>query len=540
MGLPSAGPIRRAVAARRSFRIPAVFAWSLATLPVLAQHAPVPLQRDFNADIERAGALRESRMHTGLKPLIGSRAELDDVLGYRQDSTRHYYWLTEKLLRDHLLEVKGDGFRLIADPLFEFQWGIDEGDPSDYPTNRRYRVNTRGVRVKGDLGGKISFESMFHETQTVLPGYLHRMVQEEGVLMGHGRVKFDGGVVDVGWSRSCVSYVPVRWLNLQVGHGRHFVGHGHRSMLLSDQAPDAPYVKASFLLLQDRVQYTTWHTKLTHRLRTPDDRLAAGDASEAIFYWSRARFNHLSARMGRVELGLFDATIFRNIDENGLVAFDALELNPLVGVAGLVAGFDGPYKTLVGADLKVRLHDQAIVYGQWASDRPGERMAWQAGLRVFDLPVQGMNAQVEYNTADAFMYMSDPVRQAYVHAATPLAHPMGAHFEEVTAMLEHTYRRFRGQARVNLAHYNKDRGFLENHGGDLLKPDVPASAPEGPWAQRLTFLDLNGSYLFNPKTNMRLVAGFMRRDLQGAPDIRQSGYLYIALRTGLYDRYYDL
>ncbi len=527
------------VASLRSNLIPLICAFVWVPGIVGAQQGVVPLQRDMLIELERDASLMESRTHTGLKPVIESRADLTNVLGYRRDTTKHYYWVTEKVLRDHLLEIKGDGFRLCLDPLFEFQYGTELVDRTEYAEGRDFYANTRGVRVKGDLG-KVSFHTMFHETQTVVPGYLYRIASLEGVLPGHGRVKFEPkNVLDVGWSQSVVAYEPVPWLNVQLGQSRHFVGHGYRSMLLSDHAPDAPHLKFSALMLKGRLQYTTWHSKLTHRLR-PEDRLPTGDASESLFYWSRARFNHLSADLGRVQLGLFEATMFRNLDPQGMRPFDALELNPLIGLNTAVNGFDGTYKTLVGADLRVKLVDKAYVYGQWASDKPGERMAWQAGLRIFDLLWPDLHVQLEYNAADPFMYQHVPVRQAYVHAGLPLAHPMGAYFTEAVAIVEQGYRRFRLQGKVNLAHYNRDRTTEENHGSDPLKPDILVTGELGPVAQRLTFLDINGSYLVNPVSNLRLMAGYLHRDLVGAADSQQSGYLYIALRTGLFNRYYDL
>ncbi|MBK9515381.1 MAG: hypothetical protein IPO05_17595 [Flavobacteriales bacterium] len=75
------------------------------------------------------------------------------------------------------------------------------------------------------------------------------------------------------------------WLNIQFGHGKHFVGHGYRSMLLSDHAPNAPYLKFSALTPNKRLQYSTWHTKLKAAL-TRNDRLHTGQSSESLFYWS--------------------------------------------------------------------------------------------------------------------------------------------------------------------------------------------------------------------------------------------------------------
>jgi hypothetical protein len=77
-------------------------------------------------------------------------------------------------------------------------------------------------------------------------------------------------------------------------------------------------------------------------------------------------------------------------------------------------------------------------------------------------------------------------------------------------------------------------------GADIGRPlpsvrDTLAAAP-----LELFTMDANLSYLFNPKTNLRATLGVMRRDLPGAEDNFQSTYVYLALRTDLFNRYYDL
>ncbi len=503
-----------------------------------AQHNNVPLHRDFHIELERNASLLDSRVHSGLKPVIESRADLTDVMGYRTDTAKYYYWITEKLFRDHLLDVRGDGYRLMLDPLFEQQYGWERGDPTAYADTNRFYMNTRGFRIAGDLG-RVSFQTMFHETQAIMPGYIFWHGYTEGVLIGHGRTKFnDGRKFDAGFSQGNVSYSPTDHINIQLGHGRHFVGHGHRSMLLSDHAMDAPYLKFSFLAMQGRLQYSTWHTKLMHRLREAD-RLPTGDANEALFRWMRARFNHLSVHLGRAQLGLFEATIYRNITSEGVRPFDVQELNPVIGINTAMNGFDGERKTLVGADLRVKLMDKLYMYGQWATDRPGERQAWQAGLRVFDLLRKDLHVQLEYNTADPYMYMHQRPTQAYMHASLPLAHPTGTAFNEVVAIVEQGFGRLRLQGKVNLAARQRDPGPEASLGTDLRKPDEPADPPSEPRTEERFSLDANISYLVNPVSNLRLVGGFMRRDVQGGEDRFNSGLIYIAVRTALFNRYHD-
>ena len=515
-------------------------------LIVLATHSPgfaqqndVPLQRDIYMDVERNAAKLDARIHSGLKPLIESRADLTNVMGHRVDSSRYYYWVTEKIFKEHLFIVDEGEFHLTVDPLIHVEYGYDPGDRTAYSDTNQYVVNTRGFWIAGNITKKISFQTMFHENLAVVQQYLFLGALENGVLPGQGRVKFRSGrKLDFGWSQANLSYSPTAWLNIQFGHGKHFVGHGYRSILLSDNALNTPYLQFSVLPTNKRWQYTTWHNKLMHGV-TKYDRLPTGESSEVLYYWMRGRSNHLSVDLGRAQIGLFESTMFETIDEDGVKPFDPLELNPVIGVNTLVNGFGKADKNLVGLDLRVKATNKAYVYGQFATDGP-ERYAWQAGVRVFDLVRKDLNVQLEYNTATPFMYMGSPARQAYMHAGQAMAHPLGTAFNEVVGIVDVGFGRYWLQGKVNVANFQRGMDPVYNDGTSLNEPDVEVPSPEGPVAFDLFNLDVNASYLINPNTNLRFVIGCSRRDLPRNVDNLQSTYIYVALRTSLFNRYYDI
>lgn len=506
-----------------------------------AQQNDIPLQRDYYIDVERNAAARQARIHTGLKPLIQSRADLTNVMGHRVDSTKYYYWITQQIFRDHLLEIKGEDFKLTADVLFQFEYGFEQADRTIYADTNRFYSNVRGAWFTGDIGNKLSFQTFVQEHQSVAPQYLFTHVSEVGTISGQGRVKISRRrILDYGWSQGNVSYTPTSWLNVQFGHGKHFVGHGYRSMLLSDHAVNAPYLKFSALSTNKRFQYSTWLSKMESGVGS-GDRLPTGQAAESLFYWRRARFHHLSIDLGRVQLGLFESTLFEDIDSTGVKPFDALELNPMIGVNTLARGFNGPEKTLLGVDLRIKLTDKGYAYGQFAVDDPGgQRYAYQAGIRWFDVVRKDLNLQVEYNSATPFMYLHDPTKLAYEHAGLPLAHPMGAYFSEVVGIADAAFGRFHGQVKVVSATYHKNPSATENYGSDLGRTDREVTGPLGPIRQQLIHLDATASYLFNPQTNLRFYVGFQRRGLTNAADGQQSSFIYLGIRTAIFNRYYDI
>jgi hypothetical protein len=54
------------------------------------------------------------------------------------------------------------------------------------------------------------------------------------------------------------------------------------------------------------------------------------------------------------------------------------------------------------------------------------------------------------------------------------------------------------------------------------------------------WLDLSFAWRFNQMSNASFSVGYIVRDVSFAPDILNSHYLYITLRTGLFNRYFDL
>ena len=292
---------------RRFLSIHVVPLLAFSTSVVHAQQNDISLNRDIYYDIDRNGACRTSTMHTGLRPIIESRADLDNVMGWRPDTTRHYYDLELRLTKKHLIDIHDGGFHVSIDPAFQFEYGKELYDKDTSVTRAALEYfNGRGFLVKGDFGPKVSFQSTFYENQAVMPTYLYLFSENTGVIPGQGRKKeFNQRGLDFAWAMGNVSWTPKRWLNIQLGHGRHFVGNGYRSVLLSDNTFPYPYVKFSALTNNGRFQYTTIYSKLQDiGIYLPSS------SADKQFFWKHATFHHASVNLGPAQIGLFEATIW--------------------------------------------------------------------------------------------------------------------------------------------------------------------------------------------------------------------------------------
>ncbi len=510
---------------------------------VFAQQNDVPLNRDIYYDIDRNGACRTSTMHTGLRPIIESRADLENVMGFRPDSSRHYYYLTTKLFREHLIQVKHEGFKLSIDPVFRFELAKDFVETAVANTNRSTNnFNSRGFWVKADLGKDVSFQTGFYENQAILPIYIYQYIQGSGVIPGQGRVKeFTERSFDFSWAHGNVSWTPQRWLNVQFGNGRHFVGNGYRSMLLSDNTFPYPYLKFSALTTDQRFQYTTINAKF-QSVNDPGDRLPTGESLESLFYWRRASFKHLSVHLGPAQIGLFEATLFQNIDSAGIKPFNALELNPALGLNTVVNGFGGVNKQLIGLDAKVRFTDKLFAYGQFALDDPAQqRYAWQAGFQWFDVLRRDLHFLVEYNSATSFAYTSNRSRGSYSHFNQPLASPLGAGYDEAVAIVDYgIHQKWWFRAQGSLANFRVDTSAVSVSGSNIFDAREKTGADSLSVKRARAWLDLSFAWRFNQNQNTSLSVGLITRDITNAPDAQNSHYLYVCLRTSLFNRYYDL
>jgi hypothetical protein len=505
-------------------------------LVTAAQQNDVPLNRDVYAGIDRNGALAGSTMHTGLRPLIRSRAELDGVLGYATDSSRQYYWITAKLLKEHLVKVSDGDFTLTVDPVFNFEAGKEFREGTDYAEEHILQHNGRGFLVQADLGPTVSFQSTFYENQATLSGYLYDYAQVHGVVPGQGRIKtFNERGLDFAWAAGNVSWTPRPWINAQLGQGRQFVGNGWRSMLLSDNTAPYPFLKLSALTPDKRLQYTVTYAKL--RMVGVENRLPTGEAGESLFGWKRATFTHASINLGPLQLGLFEGTQWQAVDSSGVRPFIAEQINPLIGLNTLLNSSGVESNTLTGLDVKLRMAGQWILYGQFALSGQEGEYAWQLGAQWFDRGPLGLHLLVEFDQATPRAYTGADAEMSWSNVNQPLASPLGTGFSEALLVAElPVARRFRAQVELSMAQWAAatDQG----NGGRYLLPGGLDSIPPG--GSQRAWADASLSWRMNPVTNMELAVGYRCRDLTPAPGLLNSGYLYATFRMGMFNRWYDL
>ena len=82
-------------------------------------------------------------------------------------------------------------------------------------------------------------------------------------------------------------YTPKKWLSFQAGHGKNFIGDGYRSLLLSDNAFNYPYLRTTFTF--GKLQYNVMYASFQNIL---DGRYTLSAGSEPLFKKKQATFHY--------------------------------------------------------------------------------------------------------------------------------------------------------------------------------------------------------------------------------------------------------
>jgi len=543
-----------------------------------AQQNNLPLNREWELDYEKyknfisenkhkddtitisKGRLSEKLMvkpndYSCFKPCISSLYES------RKNTSKSLF--IRKLKKESLFIVKDTAskFHLTIDPLFNFEYGQDKADSS-----KSFYKNTRGALVRGDIGKKFSFETSFLENQATFVKYIDAYINSTNglfsnptnyqydIIPGQGRAKtFKKTGYDYAMASGYVSYSPSSHFNFQIGHGKHFVGDGYRSLLLSDNAFNYPFARitSSFGQFQYTNLYASFINLTTGGVKTPI-------GTERLFQKKSGSFQFLSWNAHeRIQIGLFQGMIWEATDSTNRQLLDAYFFNPVIGSSLLRFGLNNTNNVLIGLTGKLKITHSFLLYGDFMMDHYDKdffgggslrnKHGFQAGVKYFDfLTVKNLHVQLEYNETHPYSYAHKKPEQSYTHYNQPLAHPLGANFTEAIGFINYRIGDFFAEVTMSYAVIGKDSAG-KNYGNTIFNSDNYAvygiNSKEYFWLQgiktTLTHNNFHIGYLINPSTNLNVVIGASLRNEKNDYASSKTEFFYIAICTSLSNVYYD-
>ena len=236
---------------------------------------------------------------------------------------------------------------MLASPIINLSKGkeVNEG--------KNTFTNTRGFLIEGDLGKKISFFSSFVENQSIFPNYVDNFIKENTVVPGQGYARnFKQTGFDYAMSSGYVSYRANKMFAVQFGHGKHFIGDGYRSLLLSDNTFNYPYLRIQTTFW--KVQYTNLYTEFQDINYFSNNGLANYDQMGYAKKYMSAHYLSVNVTK-KLNISLFESVIWRMNHAPGSNGFDVNYLNPIAMLRPIEFSVNSPDNVLVGVNGKYKL-----------------------------------------------------------------------------------------------------------------------------------------------------------------------------------------
>jgi hypothetical protein len=503
--------------------------------------------------------LRMQYLDTSQKNIHTSISPQHDNEVYRQQRNNSLTvegrkWIGRKIFNEDLIEIqKTDtafqqekrNFRLNISPLGEIRGGLDIADSSE----EKIYQNTRGFIINGAVNEKIIFQSVFFENQSTLLSYQDEFVQTSKVVPGNGRwKKFKENGYDYAMSSGYILYRVNSNFSVQAGHGKHKIGNGYRSLLLSDNAFNYPYARFESNFLKGKIKYNSIYAVLMN-LTGGDVQIPIG--TERLFQKKPAAFHHLSINLHRtIQLSFFQSLIWNKSDSMNRNQLNLGFFNPMIFTNTAFYGLQDNKNILTGMEISIRPIRTLLIYGQVVLDESGSKKSisnktgWQAGIQSYDLfSIQNLFLQIEYNSVRPFTYSATDPGQSYTHYNQALAHPLGANFSEAVGIIAYRFKRLFIQGKINLIRQGLNLG--QNYGQDIFFSDFNPALNTQTQLQGIDshtqIAEGKLGVLLNPKTNLNLYAGLLQRkqEISSGASTRDINFVFLGFSTSIINTYWD-
>lgn len=359
---------------------------------------------------------------------------------------------SRKPLLKHLYKKKSD---LLYVDIPEFDLHVNPvlylGAGRDSRSDDMLFTNTRGVEVRGMVDKRVGFYTFLTENQVRLPDYISRTIANDTTLGYYPVIPHEGfwktfkgnKGYDFFQARGYITFEATRHINLQFGHDRFFIGNGYRSLIFSDFAPPAWFLKGNLNVW--KLNYFYLLNQFTANVRGTS---GGTQGLKGGYPQKFVALHHLSINIGKkLNLGVFESVVFSPDDETGASRFRLDYLNPVIFFRAIEQQNGSSDNVILGADFKWNALKNIQFYGQFVLDeflldnlRDGNgwwanKFGVQLGAKYIDaFNVSNLDLQAETNIVRPYTYSHNTKYGSYSHYRQAIAHPLGANFKEVVGI----------------------------------------------------------------------------------------------------------
>jgi hypothetical protein len=436
-------------------------------------------------------------------------------------------------------EVHNKDFFLALNPVLQFYLGKENNN------SERLFLNSRGVTLRGNIANKIGFAAYVTDNQERDPLYVQQWVSDRTAVPGAGFYKpFKTTGYDYFDARGYITLNAAKFIDIQFGYDKNFIGNGYRSLFLSDFS--APYL---FLKLNTRIwkfNYQNLFMELQTTGRLPGDQLIPK---------KYAAMHHLDLGVTKwLNVGFFEAIIFGRKDH-----FEFGYLNPVIFYRSLEQQNGSFDNALVGLDAKANLAHKFQFYGQLMLDEfnlselkkhPdwwGNKFGYQLGAKYIDaFNIKNLDLQIESNRVRPFTYSHGDSVSNYTHYNQPLAHPLGANFQEWIGIARfQPAPKWFLQAKAIYYMQGKDTGST-SFGSNIFLPYIPPYRTQeygynvgGNIKGKTAITSMLVSYEWKPNFFIELNAVLRKESATTIAPSKSSSIIYFGFRWNMQRREFD-
>ncbi len=406
-----------------------------------------------------------------------------------------------------------------------------------------------GLQLNAHFKKKWSAEFSYLWDFSEYPSHVDALVKTKNISPGFGYTKNDRG----SFAQGNITFTADDNFTFQLGYGKNFIGDGYRSLFLSDNANSYPYLKVTANIW--KIKYMALYTNYI------DINGSNGNTNNYFYKFSSTHYLSYNATKW-LNVGFFESIIWQAQEDEFYRGYDINYLNPVIFLRPIEYAQGSSDNALLGGSLKLRVKKKNILYSQVILDeflleelKAGNgwwanKYGIQAGLKSYDFMwIKNLTLQLEYNMVRPFTYSyyikptNISTLQNYAHFNSPLAHPLGANFNEVVAGLSYTKKRWVFEGMTTIAKIGLDTSFT-SVGQDVYQPynnreQDYGYETGGGLSTDIINSTLKVSYLLNAKSQMLLQLGVTNRMYKNKYANESNNMFFIGIRTAITNRYTD-
>ena len=342
-----------------------------------------------------------------------------------------------------------------------------------------------------------------------------------------------------------LKYFVNKFITVDLGKGKHFIGNGYRSMMLSSAHSPYPYLKLTTKF--GRIKYYNLYTTFLDIQDLAQNR----KKHSSIHFLDFCLTENLN-------IGIFEGVLWQAKDKNYNRGYDFEYLNPIIFYRPVEFSKHSPDNVLMGVNVNAKLK-KTTLYGQLLLDdlnisRQKDRdedyaggffqnkFAYQFG---FKSSFKDVNFLLEYNQAQPYTYAHKEPMQSYTHFNQALAHPLGANFKELVALAYYSKEKWKFSIKLTQAKAGLD-SLYTHYGQNIFASDFDAQGEGDEYsygnfngqgvATQISTLHTEVTYSFN---RFDLFGSVFYKNKKSDLLVQNSLWYSVGIRTFLFSTFQD-